>query len=408
MTKDEFEALLTAHIVPMFPGSRLKDAQPDELAVIAFASLADKNAIIIRWPPEGELVFKLYRAQDFEPDDAALVDEAIKNLHSAAGSPFFDDLINPAIRQTVAAKAAPRCTPLVAAILRQLERWSEETYEGRPIAAALGVDSKAKSDGSVNILDVFKKKFGVVVANGLESFLTVARGGELLGYEPFPDIVETNGIFAPLRFARLAEWTNQRDGRVGLALTRNGEVLVMKDGLMIFAKRRGVWRHFPHRALARRAQLKGSFEKSLMIAVHETCLDVSFARTGGGIGIVLEDEAERFEQSNVLNHGDRVGSDEIKGEFLAAIIGDKKFQDLDRRLRQDLVAIDGAMILGHDGSIHAAGAIVNVNGGGDGGGRLAAAHTLSAYGLGIKISSDGEISGFRTSTEGRTLWFSFG
>jgi hypothetical protein len=78
------------------------------------------------------------------------------------------------------------------------------------------------------------------------------------------------------------------------------------------------------------------------------------------------------------------------------MIGCNKFQELDRRFRQELLAIDGATLIGHDGTVLAVGAILKIEGGSTGGGRLAAAQTLSQYGLGIKVSQDGPIQGFRS------------
>ena len=57
--------------------------------------------------------------------------------------------------------------------------------------------------------------------------------------------------------------------------------------------------------------------------------------------------------------------------------------------------MDGATILDYQGNVIAAGAIVKVGAGSEGGGRLAAAKALSKYGLAIKISSDGGIRGFK-------------
>lgn len=68
---------------------------------------------------------------------------------------------------------------------------------------------------------------------------------------------------------------------------------------------------------------------------------------------------------------------------------------MDRRLRQELMAIDGATVLSHDGELLAVGAILKIPGGSTGGGRLAAAKALGKLGLGIKVSQDGGITGFR-------------
>ena len=56
--------------------------------------------------------------------------------------------------------------------------------------------------------------------------------------------------------------------------------------------------------------------------------------------------------------------------------------------------IDGATIIGYDGTIVAAGAIVQIEAGSIGGGRLAATKTLAKYGVAIKISADGMMQAF--------------
>ena len=57
---------------------------------------------------------------------------------------------------------------------------------------------------------------------------------------------------------------------------------------------------------------------------------------------------------------------------------------------------DGEFVdtLDSDGYIVAVGAIIKINAGSSGGGRLAAAKQLSEYGVAIKISADGTIEGF--------------
>ena len=71
------------------------------------------------------------------------------------------------------------------------------------------------------------------------------------------------------------------------------------------------------------------------------------------------------------------------------------FQDLDRRIRQELLALDVATPLDHNGQVLAVGTILKIQGGSAGGGRLAAAQESGKLGLGITISQDGGILGFR-------------
>jgi len=55
----------------------------------------------------------------------------------------------------------------------------------------------------------------------------------------------------------------------------------------------------------------------------------------------------------------------------------------------------GVCLIDYDGNILAVGAIIKIEAGSLGGGRLAAAKTLSNYGISIKVSADGSIEGFR-------------
>lgn len=83
---------------------------------------------------------------------------------------------------------------------------------------------------------------------------------------------------------------------------------------------------------------------------------------------------------------------------MAKVVNGRKFHKLDRTLRQELVAIDGATVINHEGEVLAVGAIPMIDGGSTGGGRTAAAKTLGRFGLGIKISQDGGITAYRLGT----------
>ena len=77
------------------------------------------------------------------------------------------------------------------------------------------------------------------------------------------------------------------------------------------------------------------------------------------------------------------------------VINGRKFYELDRKLRQELLSIDGATVINNEGEILAVGAIILIETGGFSGGRLAASKTLSKYGVALKISADGQIQGFK-------------
>ena len=77
--------------------------------------------------------------------------------------------------------------------------------------------------------------------------------------------------------------------------------------------------------------------------------------------------------------------------MMKKLTGGKVFQKLDRKLRGELIAMDGACILNHAGEVYSFGAIIQNDSGSTGGGRGAAAKKLSTYGMAVKISTDGYI-----------------
>jgi len=131
----------------------------------------------------------------------------------------------------------------------------------------------------------------------------------------------------------------------------------------------------------------------LRYAVYESCLDVSFARTGGCIAVLTA--PQRKNVTKVVKRDDLIEHAANTRTKLLSSAVKKPFHRLDRRLRQELLAMDGATVLSHDGVVLTAGAIVKVPGGSTAGGRRAAAVQLSRLGLGVKISADGPIVGFR-------------
>lgn len=80
-----------------------------------------------------------------------------------------------------------------------------------------------------------------------------------------------------------------------------------------------------------------------------------------------------------------------KRTVILSLIQGKKFAAMDRKLRSELIGLDGACILYFSGKVYSYGAIIQNDSGSTGGGRGAAAKKLSKYGLAVKISTDGYI-----------------
>ena len=412
MDQTTFKNFLGEHIAPMFSGCTIEGEEPAVRRSRKRAMQADPQRIKVRWDNEHLFQFNLKRSQEFSQQDAAFVNDVILNLNEVArveGTPYFEELIGAAIRRAVATQAARAFTDTVNQILRELEQWSEETYEGRPISAVLGITPGPAVQNAIPLKTLLAKSFSKVATGSLEAIATLSADGSFAGYESLPMPSAINEIKAPQRFASIAQWA--KDGKVGLVLSRNGEVMVFRNGELGFARRRGRWRQFNHSALITRIGMNRVFIKPLCTAVYLSCLDVSFAKVGGGIGMIDIDPVKR---QSLVDDG-RVDADDSlngasdKARFLNQAVRARKFQELERPLRQTLLAMDGSTVLQRDGTVVAVGAIIKVEAGSKtGGGRKAAAMTFGRYGLGIKVSSDGEIAGFNQSGQIQDPFFTFG
>ena len=78
----------------------------------------------------------------------------------------------------------------------------------------------------------------------------------------------------------------------------------------------------------------------------------------------------------------------------------KNFFDMNRKLRMELLSMDGAVVLDSNGTIQCAGAIIDA-----GGGRTQATQKLATFGLAVKVSEDGFIEGYRTTEKGMKQCF---
>ena len=285
---------------------------------------------------------------------------------------------------------------LLPSIITVLRRWTSQTYEGNRISVAIGVDPfpELSRISNIHLYQLIDQDYAKVLSNGMDTLLVLSPSGHVvehlaLGEKTNRDGRISDSFFTPSRYLPLAEWA--KDRRVALALNRHGEILLFTKQRLQFAFRRGTWFHFSHSAMI--ARMGGSVkQRHLMRAVYASCLDISFARTGGCIAIANGKNANRA--SNYLNSGDLLSLAKTdKTTLLNHLIG-QPFQKIPRHIRAEMAALDGAIVLDRAGVVMAAGAIVRVPGGSEGGGRRAAAKALSRLGLAVKVSADGGITAF--------------
>jgi hypothetical protein len=311
-------------------------------------------------------------------------------------SPYRQEILATLQRHVVARALSPggNAETLLSA-LDQLSEWSNRLYEGAAISAAIGLEPSDGTEGDLRLDQICLEDFSSVMSNGVDTMMCFDWDAAFRHHECLSP-PQPGPSFAPNRHGALAAWAS--DGRVALALNRLGEILAFRDGRLVFARRSGRWHFLTHETVVK--QMSGPKDETLRKAVYESLLDASFSRTGACVGLVLHDAGHTWR--DLVDQGDRIrAGNTVKTRALAKSINGQRFSELDRRLRAELLAIDGATVLSHLGEVLAVGAILKIPGGSTGGGRLAAARALSTYGIGIKVSQDGGIQGFDSKPEAR-------
>ncbi len=388
------------YLLPFFSGARIDLKSASSSSAENTVAFINPQTIGFKVNKADTYRLKFGRDQPFapKPDSAreTRVIEAfvgvLEEMNDELKGPLKDDLLSTFQRRVVARSVAERGEDReLLAVIDQMALWATRLYEGAPISSAIGIDPEAVGAPYLKLAAIAKNDFSAVLSNGFDTLLVFDSYLNFTGHSVVPP--SATGVHTcPWRHSSIAEWTAKVKGRVAVVLNRLGEILVFRDGQLLFVRRSGTWHFLTHGPIL--GQMVVPRDKTIRTVLYETALDASFARTGACIGVVSSDSGRAWEEIVVPN--DRLSLKESdKSKALAKVVAGKKFQELDRTLRQELVAIDGATVINHKGEVLAIGAILRIGGGSSGGGRTAAAKTLARCGLGIKISQDGGITAYR-------------
>ncbi len=412
-TKRMDEALLReiskAYLLPFFSGARIDKTSKSSRASDKTVAFVDPQTIGFKVNRADDYRLQFRRDQPFakktDPARETRVIEAyvavLERMSDELEGPLKDDLLSTFQRRVVAEATAELGdgTKLLD-VIDQMARWATKLYEGAPIASAIGIDPAVAGSRELPLTNIAMKDFFAVLSNGFDSMLTLSKHLNFTGHVVLDSTPSARG-YCPWRHSAIAAWTSSGKGRIAVALNRLGEILIFRDGQLLFARRSGNWHFLTHDPIIRQMGVPKDVE--IRRAIYETALDASFARTGACIGVIAAGKMNLAK--SIIANEDRL-SDSLsdKARVIDRILGGRKFHELDRTLRQELAAIDGATVIDHEGTVVAVGAILKIRGGSTGGGRTAAAKQLAELGLGVKISQDGGISGYRPKSSGETSW----
>jgi hypothetical protein len=286
--------------------------------------------------------------------------------------------------------------------LRFLLERAGTTYEGQAVHLNFLVDLEAVESNTSKplVMNFVDHEWHALLGSGLKTGMALDKTGRAIAVVDLPPSSENSlNALRPDIFGAIGNWTSSSSSRVALSVTRSRELLVHQDGQLKLIYRAGRWRGMPFEAVAAKRWSSGAnISSPAKIGVLASVTDACVGHHGAAIGIVSRGNITSFRGSDVIKE-----SDLWPKNVRAGLFPQGKFQDLPRRLRLEMLSMDGATVLDHTGEILTAGAIVKVPSGSTGGGRLAAVKALAQFGAAIKVSQDGPARVYGASDSGVEL-----
>jgi hypothetical protein len=432
MVKSRFLEFCHDYILKMFTGSEIVGEEESSTRDNIIAQ-GEGGAIKVKFARTDNYRIIIKRAQPFKSLEINLIKSIIEESQKIDDLNIKEEykkgLKNLVIEKSICRSLSNSCAKTLGIILSEMNYWSQRTYEGKRTTLGCIVNNKkigSKTNQNLHVSKLFEKDFTALLSDGRNSFIEVSADGFFVDHIYYSRAIDYS-LYAPYENLELANLSS--GSKIGICLNNEGEVLIFKNKSLVFAKKSGVWICYSHdEIVGKLAEHAGEYE-DVRKAIYLSALDTSFNRCGGcivhinsndsknvlkhiDIADVLIKDSYDYLQQEKINQSFFVKLDEnmsdipqfeeflyeersAKSAALIKLIRGRKFQELDRKFRQEIIAIDGATIIGYDGTIIAAGAIIKIEAGSTGGGRLAAAKTLSNYGISIKISNDGSMQGFK-------------
>ena len=380
----------------MYPGACIGGVSHGLFQSRSVVERENGREILIRIPDEQFLYLRILRSESFTQDEVEFLAKFAKIVHDVAArgnAPDVSNFSSRSIREAIAGVAMNGSKTFFNA-LELVQVWNDKAYEGRPIRTAYGFNPDAFEHTGIHLETFFRDDYGPVLSNGRDTLLEFTDKGFLVRHNSLSK--ESAAGFSPDVYSPVAAWAWGR--RVALVTTEFRETLVFHERRLAFARRRGQWHQISHDYVFDKLCQFDEMSSQLCNALHETILDASFAHTGACISVMNRARCrhEKRRTSDVTHEDEWLASSkDRKARCFSSLIAGRPFFEIPRRLRQELAALDGALILDSDGIVRAVGAIVQIDPKAiGGGGRVAAARTLAQFGLAVCISCDGRVTGF--------------
>lgn len=407
-TAGEFEPILQQFVESIFPGAKIKGRYMAKKPRKGVLGAGLKQTIIrARQNDESLEYIEIERSQPFKKNEAELLElfcEESGALINNRDQKYFKDLYNAIIKIVVSKSLAGTKFEVIFSVISELESLAAQTYEGNRISIAIGIDFELNGEGPT-CAEYFNEDLSRIISNGHDTIVVLGANHKYAHHCELDDAPIDESVYAPYRSIKLAQWAT--NGKVCVVLNRNGEILTFRNGELVFAKRRGEWRYFNHSNLIDRMcnRHTTSWRRDLRVKLYLCVIDMAFNRKGACFGIAKRSSKPNMIENAISPTDVQFAGDGIKCKVLGGMLMNKNLKDLGRRTISEIASIDGAVVCDYQGEILAAGAILRISSEDPqsdeyqtGGARTKAAKLCSKYGIGIKVSNDGNVQFYDSGT----------
>lgn len=219
----------------------------------------------------------------------------------------------------------------VASVLEALHKLAEQSYENKSITfgCLLDADDHGTPNGATFPDEFLSAKKYKALSDGFRTAYRVSTDGKVVD---FLDLEQSKVATGTHYFPEWAEALARasHSGRCGIALSRQGDILVFDAGTLRFTYRYGRWQYWSHTHLvrllgdaARTQRVPVAIRGNVVGAVYRGALDISFRRSGG-LFVILR---RRSDLREIVRVGDAIGDARrapIDLEF-DAVLKDRRF-----------------------------------------------------------------------------------
>jgi hypothetical protein len=287
----------------------------------------------------------------------------------------------------------------LAVVLADFRRLAERSYESKSLSFGLLIEQGKEAAEYVFPSDFFARKRYRALSDGYRTAFVVNSCGRLQGFRDLRELSPgaSEQHFYPEWCKEIAEASIS--GACGIALTRQGDILVFDSGNLRFTCRSGHWQYWNHahacdlfRNTARVQRVPIKVLPQVVRAIYRVALDVSFRRSGA-LFVLLRNRKNK-DRLVVLGDGIRDARREPLHAMFDETLSNAKVQTMSRAVLAELSSIDGGVVMDNQGFLLAYGAVLKTSGrfSPSEGSRTKAAVFASQFGISVKVSSDGDMT----------------